>query len=132
MNFHLARLDEVDAAWPRLVGGFAKVCKRAGNITVSGLHERVRTGSGYLLIAFDENEIRGAAVCTAEQWSDGPRINVMAFWGEGFKAWRDEFMDAVRALGRLCGADTAVFSGPAAYERLFPTARVIRQTYEVK
>lgn len=131
MNFQIVPVSDVDRFWPRLAEGFGKVCKRARNLTLADLYQRARTGNGHLLVAFDD-EIRGAAICVPEEWADGPKINVIAFWGDDFRTWRGEFMDAVRALGKLCGTDTAIFSGPAAYRRLFPTARVIRQTFEVK
>jgi hypothetical protein len=131
VKFSVAGMHEIDAVWPQVSEGLDKACQRGGDLNMFDLYERARTGRAFLLIAFD-TEIRGAAVCLPEQWASGVKLHVLAFYGDRFRAWRDEFMDAVRALGKRCGTDTAIFAGPEAYRRIFPEAKVRRVLYEVK
>jgi hypothetical protein len=98
MNVELCPVYMCDAVWPSLQEGFRRaLAKTGGDLSEIDLRVAARTGQGFLFIAMEGQEVRGAALWRTDAWASGQRFKKVAgsMWlvADGRSGWPAPFPD---------------------------------------
>lgn len=127
----LVPTNSVDQFWPHLREGFQRsVMKTGGDLTTGDLWVACRSGSAFLLIAHEGDEIRGASIWRPDTWQSGRKLRCLALYGSGMRDWIQDMRDMAARIAKDCGATSLVSEGRLGWQRVFPKARVLRALYE--
>ncbi len=127
MNVDLASPDLTDAIWQHISEGMIKSCEGT-NITAGHLWQECRSGRAFLLVAWDEQQILGAAVV---QFQD-KGLRGLGFTGNRVDEWFPQLKAEVVSLMRSGGVTQFIDSGrPGMMRKYFPDAKIVGTTYEV-
>jgi hypothetical protein len=127
----LVPVDRVDNVWPHVRPALHGACLRTGgDVTASELWQGCRSGGMFLIVAYDDEVIRGASVWRPETWASGGKLRCMGLAGSGMKDWIAEMHDMARKLAVDCGASSIIAEGRKGWASVFPKARVLRVLYE--
>lgn len=130
MNVSLVPVIGVDQVWPALGEGFERaIAETGGDIAVGDLWTMARSGAGFLFVAHDGEQIRGASLWKFETWPTGPKFRCMALYGAKMSDWIEDMHAAVKAAA---GRADLVSEGRRGWAKVFPRARELRCLYEEK
>jgi hypothetical protein len=122
----------VDSVWPFVTYGLEHACmKGGGDIGSDYLWGLCRSGGAYLFVVADGEHVIGASVWNFEKWSSGRKFRCLAAYGQDRDNWLEQMRDLVRKAARDGGATALVADGRLGWARVFPEAKVLRQTYEI-
>lgn len=128
MNVELCPVYMTDAIWPRLQDGFRKsLARTGGDISEVDLRVTARTGQGFLFIAMEGQEVRGASLWQADNWSSGQRFRCMALFGKGAKDW---IYDMRAEVKKVAGTMPLIADGRFGWPSVFPDVKRLRVVYE--
>lgn len=131
-RFSLAGCHEVDGIWPSVARGLEHACRKSGgDLTADYLWSECRSGRAFLCIVSDGPAICAASVWRFEKWSSGKKLKCLALYGQGMRGWLDGHRAFTVEMAKAGGASSIVTDGRAGWGRLYPEARILRQTYEV-
>lgn len=89
-----------------------------------------RSGNAFLMVAHDDETIKGASIWRFEQWQCGTVLKNIILAGEDMGSWIDECSRLASLVGKSGGAKFFTWdTRRIGLERKFPKARPIRQTY---
>lgn len=113
MKIAIAAPHEVDAVWPMVSAGFLKACKRSGegDVTPGYLWQLCRSGNAYLLLVWDDAEIRMASVWQFRTSDDEPVFHNMMMFGTGMRDWARQAHQWINDLAKDNGAVWLTWSG---------------------
>ncbi len=133
----VVRPERVDAMWSLLAEGMRKSCDRTGGELSAGyLWQECRAGHAFLVVAYDESAVLGAAIVRFETWPSGIRLRGLGLCGKNMKSWIEEMRAAVEQIARAGGAVAIVDKGSPGLMRLFRhlgiKSRLLSTQYEVR
>jgi hypothetical protein len=128
MKVELCPVYMVDAVWPSLQKGFsAAVEKTGGDLSEIDLRVAARTGQGFLFIAYEGQEVRGASLWRTDAWASGQRFRCLALFGKGMADWIYLMRDEVK---KVAGSMWLVADGRSGWPAPFPDVKKLRVVYE--
>lgn len=131
MEVSLVPVLNVDAFWPSLRDGFQRALMKAGgDLTTGDLWVACRSGSAFLLIAYEGEEIRGASIWRPDTWQTGRKLRCMALYGTKMTDWIADMHGMAKRIAGDCGATSLVSEGRPGWAKIFPKARMLRALYE--
>ena len=101
-------------------------------MTADYLWSECRSGKAFLVIVTQGKEILAASVWRFEAWSTGRKLRCLGMYGTKMKQWLEDHRAFTLSMARVGGATSLVTDGRLGWERIFPQARVLRQTYEIE
>ena len=120
----------VDQVWPKLQDGFRKSLSRTGgDISELDLRITARTGQGFLFVAYEGQDIRGASLWRTDNWASGQRFRCLACFGTGMKDWFDLMRTEVE---KVAGDIPLVADGRNGWGEVIPGVKQLRAVYEVR
>lgn len=123
----------VDQLWRHVADGLEHACRKTGgDIDAHYLWTQCRSGQATLMVIARDKKIIGASVWRIERWSSGQVCRCLCLYGKDMRGWLAEHVKKVKELAKLGHADRLVTEGRRGFERLFPQAKILRQTYEVR
>lgn len=132
MSAWLPTVAEIDAVWPMITEGLGKSLQRSGgDMSLGSLYQQCGSGAARALIWIEGGAAKGACVVRPEVWEAGPRLRVLAMYGDAFAEWQGEGWAALHGLKLAFGAEAIIFEGRLGWARKAPGAKVIRALYEV-
>jgi hypothetical protein len=119
-----------DAIWPKLQEGFRRsLAGTGGDLSEIDLRVIARTGQGFLFIATEGQDVRGASLWRADNWASGQRFRCLAVFGKGMEDW----FDLMRAeVEKVAGTLPLVADGRNGWGRVIPGVKQLRAVYEVR
>lgn len=127
----IASVPEVDRIWPSIANGLEDACRATGgDLTADYLWSECRAGHAFLVIASRRDEMLAASVWRFEKWTSGRKLCCLALYGHDMRAWLVPHRDMILEMAKAGQATAIVTTGRKGWERLFPNATVLRQTYE--
>ena len=121
---------QVDAVWPHLKDGMETACsKGGGQYTHDWLWTLCRKGDAFLIVAVEDEAVKGGVVCQVQNWTGRMVLNVLAACGRDMKSWLQAMTDY--GLAQF-GVQAIVFEGREGWRNVVPGVRVVRCVYEVK
>lgn len=131
MQVSVVPVLHIDQFWPSLREGFHRsVMKTGGDLTTGDLWVACRSGSAFLIVAHDGDEIRGASIWRPETWQSGKKMRCLALYGAGMKDWIQDMREMAARIAKDCGATSLVSEGRLGWQKVFPKAKVLRALYE--
>lgn len=132
LRVDLVPVPLVDTVWAQITYGIEHACRKSGgDLTSDYLWSEARAGQAYLIAVTDGERIIGASVFRFEKWSSGRKFRCLAAYGERFVEWSEQAEQLARAIAKAGGATAIVTDGRAGWARRYPSARILRQTYEM-
>lgn len=129
---NIAAPHEVDRVWPLVADGMEDACRKTGGaISSSWLWGECRSGRAFLVIVHSD-EIASASVWEFQDWSSGHKLKCHALYGKQMADWMPQLRPFIEELAEVGKASAVVWDGRMGWQKLFPNARVIRQTYEAQ
>ena len=101
-------------------------------MTADYLWSECRSGKAFLVIVTQGKEILAASVWRFEAWSTGCKLRCLGMYGTKMKQWLEDHRAFTLEMARVGGATSLVTDGRLGWERIFPQARILRQTYEIE
>lgn len=133
MNIGIATSAEVDAFWPRLSDRMKEACKRnGGDISSGDLWQMCRSGNAFLVLVIEGGDILGALIMQFQNWSGKQVMRCLGIVGEQMSEWLPMAKEFIEQMARDGGAESFVSEGRDGWARIFPNARKLRVTYEVR
>lgn len=133
MKIGIANSAEVDAAWPLISDRLKKAQERYGSSLSSGdMWQLCRSGNAFLVLVWDETAIRGALILQFQTWATKRVMYCMAIVGSGVSEWMPAAREFISKMASDGGADSFVAEGREGWSAVFPDARRLRVTFEVK
>lgn len=121
----------VESAWLDALPLIVKIADSAPDLTLSALWSILRGGGGELWLAGSCDGHEAAAITALKPWGTQTAAFVYGVASNDSRAWRS-VIPAFEAALKARGADIIIMEGRKGWARVFPEARVIRQTFEVK
>jgi len=122
----------IDTAWPEITAGIEAACRRSGgDIDSHYLWTECRSGRATLFLIVAE-DIIGASVWRIERWSTGQVCRCLVLYGKHMIEWKNLHYEKASELARLGHAERLVTEGRTGFAKMFPAAKVLRQTYEMR
>lgn len=133
MQVSLVSVPNVDAVWPHVADGIDQAVKRCdSDLTVAFLWQLCRSGTGFLIIASDDdNRIVAATIHRFEPYRSGMKLCCLAAWGPGMKWWLKDMKAVATIIAKAGGANAFITEGSDAYLRMLPGSKKVRTLIEV-
>lgn len=104
--------------------------KTGGDLTTGDLWVACRSGSAFLIVAHEGDEIRGASIWRPETWQSGKKMRCIGLYGSRMIDWIEDMHELVKRLAADCGATSLISEGRLGWQKTFPKAKVLRALYE--
>lgn len=130
MNIIVVPVADIDKAWPHVAERFVKAVEKAPTyLTVGDMWALCRSGAGFLLVAVNDDGIRGASV-----WQfDSDKFICRIIGGVGMDEWAAGMMAKAAEMARLNGSSAICGEARVGMVEIFrkhvPAIKVVRQTY---
>lgn len=124
-------IASIELAWVSALPLIQKIADSAPDLTITILWRMVRSGEAELWLAGEGVTHEAAGITKMKDWGGQTAALIIGVASTDGRAWRSvipEFKQALKARG----ADIIIMEGRAGWARVFPGAKVVRQTYEVK
>lgn len=124
-------VTNVDSVWHLISDRIIKTLEdNHGDCSAGDLWTMCRSGGAFLMVAHGDDGIKGASIWRFEQWLEGTVLKNIILAGEDMDTWFEECSRLANAIGKAGGATKFVWdTRRRGFEKLFPKARPIRQTY---
>jgi hypothetical protein len=133
MKIAIANAAEVDAIWPVIGDKIIKATIKYGSSVTSGdLWQMCRSGGAFLVVVFDQDQVKGALVMQFQRWATKQVMYCMAIVGEDIQSWLPDARSFITEMAKNGGAESFIAEGREGWPALFPDAKRLRITYEVK
>lgn len=133
MKIGIANAAEVDQAWPHISARLKKAQERYGSSLSSGdMWQLCRSGNAFLVLVFDDAGIHGALIMQFQTWASKRVMYCMAIVGDGVAEWMPLAREFISKMASDGGAESFVAEGREGWTAIFPDARKLRVTFEVK
>jgi hypothetical protein len=129
----LVAVPNIDAIWPLIASGVEQSVQRCdSDLTAAYLWQLCRSGTGFLIVAVDENNtIQAFTIHRFEPYRSGMKFCCLATWGPGIKRWFNDMKAVATIIAKAGGANAFITEGSDAYLRLLPGAKKVRTLIEV-
>jgi hypothetical protein len=128
MKVELCPVYMCDAVWPSLQEGFRRaLAKTGGDQSEIDLRVTARTGQGFLFIAMEGQEVRGASLWRTDNWASGQRFRCLAVFGKDAKEWLHDMRAEVK---KVSGSMPLVADGRVGWPAFLPSMKRLRVVYE--
>jgi len=126
----IAALFEIDPIWPLISERLQKAFeKTAGDLTSGELWQMCRSGQAFLVVAFEEAELKAAMIVQFQKW-DKPVLRCLAIVGFDMAQWLEAGKEFIERMTKDNGAKSFVFEGREGWKVPIPEAKRLRVTYE--
>lgn len=133
MKIGIANAAETDAVWPLISARLQKAQERYGSSLSSGdMWQLCRSGNAFLVVVYDETEVRGALIMQFQKWATKQVMYCMAIVGSGVNEWMPAARGFISQMAKDGGATSFVAEGREGWSVVFPDAKKLRVTYEVQ
>jgi hypothetical protein len=133
MKIGIANAAEVDHAWPHIADRLKKAQERYGSSLSSGdMWQLCRSGNAFLVLVWDDTGIRGALIMQFQTWASKRVMYCMAIVGDDVADWMASAREFISKMASDGGAESFVAEGREGWAAIFPDARKLRVTFEVK
>jgi hypothetical protein len=130
MQVELCPVYMVDAIWLRVQDGFRRaLAKTGGDLSEIDLRVTARTGQGFLFIAYEGQEVRGASLWRTDAWASGQRFRCLAVFGKGMRDWFEPMRAEVE---KVAGSMPLIADGRTGWAKVIPGVKQLRAVYEVR
>lgn len=131
MKIAIANLFEIDPIWPLISERLHKAFEKTGGDLTSGeLWQMCRSGQAFLVVAFEETELKAAMIVQFQKW-DKPVLRCLAVVGFDMGAWLAAGKEFIWNMAKDNGAQSFVFEGREGWKVPLPEARRLRSTWEI-
>lgn len=131
-SISLASVPEIDRVWGHVSDGLERACQRTGgSLTAHYLWSECRSGAAFLVVITGDDGLLGASVWRFEDWSSGRKLKCLALYGRRMRDWLEQHRTFSEQMARAGGATALVTEGRLGWQRVFPKARLLSQSYEV-
>lgn len=131
MRIAIANLFEVDPIWPLISERLQKAFEKTGGDLTSGeLWQMCRAGQAFLVVAFEETDLKAAMIVQFQKW-DKPVLRCVAIVGFDMERWLEAGKEFIWNMAKDNGAQSFVFEGREGWKVPIPEAKRLRMTYEV-
>ncbi len=123
----------VDQIWKHVSDGIENAClKTGGSIDAHYIWTECRSGRAFLMVIVKDKTIIGASAWRIERWTTGQVCRCLVLYGKDMRGWLAQHVQKVKELAKLGHADRLVTDGRIGFQRTFPQAKILSQTYEVR
>jgi hypothetical protein len=131
VNISLVSPDNVDAIWPHIAKMVSDcIEKHPVDASAGDYWTGCRTGQFFLILAHDEKAV-AVSIWRFETWPTGPILNNLLTASEPNRSgeWFQPMDDFVNGMAQANGVSTYKWSGPRAWGRLLPRAKITSCNY---
>lgn len=133
MNIAIASNNEVDALWPIFAERLQLACEKTGGDISSGdLWQMCRSGNAFLLVVSGNGDFVAALIMQFQKWTSKQVMRCLGIVGTDMDLWMPMAKDFISNMAREGGATSFVAEGREGWSAIFPEAKKLRVTYEVK
>jgi hypothetical protein len=133
MNIEIVNLIYVDSVWERVGQKFQRAIDLCGDdYSTADLWQMCRSGSAFLIIAREGEDIAMASVVRFEKWASGQVLRVVGIAGDRMSEWAEDWQAFMENMAREGGANRIVSEGRDGWHRVFRKARKLRVVYEMR
>lgn len=133
MKIGIATSAEVDLLWPAITGRIQEACERnGGDISSGDLWQMCRSGNAFLVLVMDQNGPVAALIMQFQNWSGKQVLRCLGIAGERMAEWLPMAKSFIEQMAKDGGAKSLVSDGREGWASIFPDARKLRVTYEIR
>lgn len=120
MTIAVVPTHQVDQVWGLIADGIESACQATGgDISAGDLWQQCRSGSAFLIVVHEGDDVLGASVWRFERWSSGPKLRCLALYGKNLIRWIGQLREVAIQIMNDCGAKSLVAEGLEKWEPLF-------------